>query len=76
MVRDPDVLPLPKRNYGLFSDWDYSFWFGPAATLGVGTQEILKNSIAERILRLPREIDPTARVPFDKSHEAVVKAAG
>jgi alkylation response protein AidB-like acyl-CoA dehydrogenase len=67
MVRDRDVLPLPDRQYGLFDNWDYAYWFAPATTLGVGTQEILKNSVAERILGLPRDVDPTARLPFDQA---------
>ena len=75
MVRNPDVLPLPKGNYGLFSNWDYSYWFAPAATLGVGTQEILKNSVAERILGLPRDVDPTASVAFNEIGRARLKAA-
>lgn len=75
MIRKPDVLPLPKGNYGLFSNWDYSYWFAPAATLGVGTQEILKNAVSERMLGLPRDVDPTARVPFDESGRAPLKAA-
>jgi alkylation response protein AidB-like acyl-CoA dehydrogenase len=67
MVRDRDVLPLPNRQYGLFDNWDYAYWFAPATTLGVGTQEILKNSVAERILGLPRDVDPTAKLPFDQA---------
>lgn len=75
MVRNSDVLPLPKGNYGLFSNWDYSYWFAPAATLGVGTQEILKNSVAERILGLPRDVDPSASVAFNEIGRALLKAA-
>ncbi len=66
MIRSKDVLPLPDKNYGLFSDWDYAYWFSPAATLGVGTQEILKNSVAERVLGLPRDTDPTAGTPYNQ----------
>ena len=68
MVRNPDVLPLPeKSDYGIFDNWDYTYWFGPAATLGVGTQEILKNTVAERVLGLPRDSDPSARAPFNQT---------
>ena len=75
MVRDPDVLPLPNRSFGRFQDWDYAYWFSPAATLGVGTQEILKNTVAERILGLPREPDPTAQVPFNQINAAAARSA-
>lgn len=75
MVRNPDVLPLPPRDYGIFSNWDYSYWFGPASTLGVGTQEILKNVVAERVLGLPRDVDPTARMPFNEIGRVSQKAA-
>jgi alkylation response protein AidB-like acyl-CoA dehydrogenase len=64
MVKNTDVLPLPNKNYGLFNNWDYTYWFSPATTLGVGTQEVLKNTIAERVLGLPRENDDTVGVPF------------
>jgi alkylation response protein AidB-like acyl-CoA dehydrogenase len=66
MIQDKDVLPLPRKDFGLFDNWDYAYWFSPAATLGVGTQEILKNSVAERMLGLPRDIDPTAGTPYNQ----------
>ena len=47
-----------------------------AATLGVGTQEVLKNTIAERVLGLPRELDPTAKTPFNEISRPQLKAAG
>jgi len=75
MVRDSNVLPLPPKDYGLFSNWDYVYWFAPAATLGVGTQEILKNAVAERVLGLPREVDPTASLPFTEARQLRMKNA-
>jgi alkylation response protein AidB-like acyl-CoA dehydrogenase len=75
MVKDDDVLPLPDKDFGLFDNWDYAYWFSPATTLGVGTQEILKNSVAERILGLPRDADPSARVPFNEANTAKAKTA-
>jgi 3-oxochol-4-en-24-oyl-CoA dehydrogenase len=75
LVRNRDVLPLPDKNYGWIDNWDYAYWFGPASTLGVGTQEILKNSIAERMLGLPRELDPTAALPFSQAARAGNKDA-
>ena len=75
MLKDDDVLPLPDKDFGLFSNWDYAYWFSPATTLGVGTQEILKNTVAERVLGLPRDNDPSARVPFNEAAAARTKAA-
>ncbi|GGC58848.1 acyl-CoA dehydrogenase family protein [Chelatococcus reniformis] len=75
MVKNRDVLPLPDKHYGLFDNWDYAYWFSPAATLGVGTQEILKNTVAERILGLPRDLDPTAATPFNQINRPQVAPA-
>ena len=66
------VQPFAKRlnqHGGMFSDWDYAFWFSPAVTLGVGTQEVLKNVVAERMLGLPRDRDPTAKLPWAEAHK-------
>jgi alkylation response protein AidB-like acyl-CoA dehydrogenase len=72
MIKDKDVLPLPPGEYGIFDNWDYAYWFAPAATLGVGTQEILKNSVAERVLGLPRDADPTAGTPYNQVNKPKV----
>lgn len=63
--------PFPRESQahrGMFDDWDYAYWFSPAVTLGVGTQEVLKNVVAERMLGLPRERDPSAKLPWAESH--------
>lgn len=65
LLRDRDVLPMTKAERGPYSNWDHAFWWSPAVTLGVGTQEILKNVVAERVLKLPREKDPTRHTPFN-----------
>jgi alkylation response protein AidB-like acyl-CoA dehydrogenase len=75
MVKNNDVLPLPDKDFGLFDNWDYAYWFSPATTLGVGTQEILKNTVAERVLGLPRDADPSARLPFNQANTANAKTA-
>jgi alkylation response protein AidB-like acyl-CoA dehydrogenase len=59
----------------MFDDWDYAFWFNPAVTLGVGTQEVLKNIISERVLGLPREADPTAKTPWAELQKSKLKTA-
>lgn len=64
MVKHRDVLPRAQGERGPYTNWDHAFWWSPAVTLGVGTQEILKNIVAERVLDLPREPDPTRRTPF------------
>jgi alkylation response protein AidB-like acyl-CoA dehydrogenase len=74
LVDGGETLPLPKGK-GIFDNWDYAFWFSPAVTLGVGTQEILKNVISERMLGLPREKDPTAKTPWTELQKPQLKTA-
>ena len=64
LVRDRNVLPTEAGERGPYGNWDTAFWFSPGVTLGVGTQEILKNVVAERVLALPRDRDPTAKLPW------------
>lgn len=64
LVRDRNVLPMAAAERGPYANWDTAFWFSPGVTLGVGTQEILKNIVGERLLGLPRDRDPTAKLPW------------
>jgi hypothetical protein len=73
-VKGAETLPQPNGGRGAYDDWDYAFWFNPAVTLGVGTQEILKNVIAERVLGLPREKDPTVKTPWSELQKPQLKA--
>ena len=66
MLSGESAFPAKGGRRG-FDDWDYAFWFSPAVTLGVGTQEVLKNVVGERVLGLPREHDPSARGPWNES---------
>lgn len=66
LVKDRNVLPMGKGERGPFTNWDHAFWWSPAVTLGVGTQEILKSLVAERVLGLPRDGDPTRRTPWSE----------
>ena len=71
--------PFPSQvgtKGGAYGDWDYAFWFSPAVTLGVGTQEVLKNVVAERSLGLPRENDPTVKLPWDDAVAAKSRTSG
>lgn len=75
LVQGGSELPMPAHIRGTYDTWDYSFWFSPAVTLGVGTQEILKNVIAERVLGLPREKDPTAKTVWNELNRPQLKSA-
>ncbi|MCK9512999.1 MAG: acyl-CoA dehydrogenase family protein [Pigmentiphaga sp.] len=74
MVKDRRVLPVSKAERGPYSNWDHAYWWSPAVTLGVGTQEILKNVVAERILGLPRDKDPTRHTPWAQLAPGAVPA--
>ncbi|MES1975643.1 MAG: acyl-CoA dehydrogenase family protein [Pseudomonadota bacterium] len=64
LLRSRHVFPGDAADRGPYSNWDTAFWFSPGVTLGVGTQEILKNVVAERLLGLPKDRDPTAKTPW------------
>jgi alkylation response protein AidB-like acyl-CoA dehydrogenase len=73
LIGGAQAFPPSGEQRGTFDDWDYAFWFSPAVTLGVGTQEILKNVVGERMLGLPREYDPSARGPWNQSFAGAAK---
>jgi alkylation response protein AidB-like acyl-CoA dehydrogenase len=74
MIAGEQPFPSQLGGKGTFDDWDYAFWFSPAVTLGVGTQEVLKNVVAERMLGLPRDVDPTARMPWSEARRKASQA--
>lgn len=49
--------------------WSWGIWFSPAVTLGIGTTEVMKNVIAERLLDMPREDDPDVRKPWNETQQ-------
>ena len=46
--------------------WGERMWIAPAQTLMVGTTEIQKSIIAERLLNMPSEPDPDALLPWNE----------
>ena len=44
--------------------WSQLVLNAPSASIGGGTNEIVRNVIAERVLGLPRDIEVDADVPF------------
>jgi alkylation response protein AidB-like acyl-CoA dehydrogenase len=63
--------PFADQAQGGLTDelggWNWGIWFSPAVTLGIGTTEIMKNVIAERLLDMPREDDPDVRKPWNET---------
>ncbi|MGE3865930.1 MAG: acyl-CoA dehydrogenase family protein, partial [Hyphomonadaceae bacterium] len=62
-------------SHGFARDWDHGYWFSPAMTLMVGTQEIMRNVIGERVLGLPRELDPSAKGDWSEMSKKARAAA-
>ena len=57
IISDPDLAPMDAI-------FQKTFLYSPAARLGGGTDEIMKNIIAERVLGLPGEIRVDKDTPF------------
>jgi len=75
LIAGEQPFPSQLGRTGHMDDWDYAYWFSPAVTMGVGTQEILKNVVSERVLGLPRESDPTARLPWSETRQQAASKA-
>ena len=52
--------PQFAEGEGLAETWPGGFLFSPALTIGGGTAEVQRNIIAERVLRLPHDINVEA----------------
>lgn len=48
-------------------EWPWAFLFARALTVGGGTTQVQRNILAERVLGLPRDDDPTAKVPWSRA---------
>ena len=55
--------PEALRRQGI---WQHHFLTAPSLHIAGGTDEVQKNQIAERVLRLPREPRPDRELPFDR----------
>jgi alkylation response protein AidB-like acyl-CoA dehydrogenase len=55
--------PEALRRRGV---WQHQYLTAPSLHIAGGTDEIQKNQIAERVLRLPREPRPDRELPFEK----------
>jgi alkylation response protein AidB-like acyl-CoA dehydrogenase len=59
--RGPTEINFPQGLFpGVDPVWHYGFLFSPALTIGGGTWAVQRNIVAERVLGLPREREPTA----------------
>ena len=59
IINDPELAPLQAGFHS-------SVMFAPGLRIAGGTDEILKNIIAERVLGLPGDIRVDKDVPFNK----------
>ncbi len=55
--------------------WHHGFLFAPALTLGGGTFAIQRNIVAEHVLGLPRDIDPSRGQPWSSSRPGALASS-
>ena len=63
---DLGVRLLGAEALGASHAYVHDFLFAPSMHLGGGTQEVMKNLVAEQVLGLPREPDAFRGAPFDE----------
>ena len=60
LADDDSVGPLGAPA----GEWPWAFLFARALTVGGGTSEVQRNILAEQVLGLPRDDDPTAKIAW------------
>ena len=75
LERGAEPFPEAQRHGDFMNSWNWGIWFSPAVTLGIGTTEVMKNVIAERLLGMPREDDPDVRRPWRETQQRAATAA-
>ena len=69
LLQDAEPFPKGNRDGDFMNSWNWGIWFSPAVTLGIGTTELMKNVIAERLLGMPRDDDPDVRRPWRETQQ-------
>jgi alkylation response protein AidB-like acyl-CoA dehydrogenase len=71
LIGGQDLLAWPDGDTEA-ERWTHDLLFFPMTAIAGGTTEIQKNTVAERVLGLPREPRPDRDVPFNQTqHQAV-----
>jgi len=69
LIEGEDVFPGANAQLG-HNNWDDGFWENVTLTLRVGSHEVNKNIIGERLLGLPRDLDPSAKGDWSEHRKA------
>jgi hypothetical protein len=57
------VLMDPEGDFRTDFSWS---WIDPAGRIAGGTDEVLLNTVAERVLGLPQDYRPDKNIPFNE----------
>ncbi len=77
MVGDDDPLPhflTAPDETGSALTGKRALFMAPTLTLMLGTTEVLRNVVGEKILGLPKDRDPEARIPWNERTASGVRS--